>query len=483
MKWWWYLFCCNILCGQSFLEEWTPARTTVLDTLTVNNCPPEWLWQWFGLSKESVYAIVEYREYMGHIIDPIELVGLTGLTKQEIRDLAEKLPFSRERPKKNKSQLIFSGSLRNGLRMKTKCTGNRGRFEWGGLKELHITNGQLNPSKPTAFFGVKHNGIIKSKWIIGSHTLLFGEGLLSGSNGFGSSGTQEQFTHGLRGTISTYGAKRNGFGASSQFKNGRVYISLDEATGVSGAAEYIGHQSTLGLGQVNGSGTAYFKRQWKSHRWFGEFTEHEQALGWNWWRDDLLFESYLHRKEERIHSTISMHWRDARGQWYLQLFEDRFKGNWQGEFLRYQCVASNQGTLRHRLTVPWKDRSVDLHFHDGTFGGSIRCSKRVRNWQLQSSMGWVHAETAPIWLSVPVATGFIGAKSVYDDFFGYHFKAHSSQWSTSFSCDFTKRFKESFSVEWRYATTLNQLLPMVPKIRIAFFNYRRMHKSDWKLKR
>ena len=162
MKWWWYLFCCNVLSGQSFLEEWTPARTTVLDTLTVNNCPPEWLWQWFGLSKEAVYAIVEYREYMGHIIDPIELVGLPGLTKQEIKDLAEKLPFSLDRPKRNKSQLIFSGRLRNGLRMKTKFTGNQDRFEWGGLKEWNIKEGQCIQSKPVAFFGAKHNGAVKS---------------------------------------------------------------------------------------------------------------------------------------------------------------------------------------------------------------------------------------------------------------------------------------------------------------------------------
>ena len=410
---------------------------------------------------------------MGHIIDPIELVGLPGLTKQVIRDLAEKLPFSRDRPKRHKSQLIFSGSLRNGLRMKTKCTGNQDRFEWGGLREFSIKNGHFNHSKPIAFFSAKHNGIVKSKWIIGRHTLLLGEGLLSGSNGFGSSSTREQFTQGLRGTISTYGANRNGFGASSRFNNGRVYISLNEEMEISGAVEYIGNQSTLGLGQVNGSGTAYFKRQWKSHRWFGEFTEQEQVVGWNWWRDDLLFESFLHRKEERIHSTISMQWRDARGQWSLQLFEDRFKGNWQGEFLRYQCVASDEGTLRHRLTVPWEHRSVDLHFHDGTYGGTIRSSKRIRNWQLQSSMGWVHADTAPIWLSVPVATGFIGAKSVYDDFFGYHFKVNTSRWSSSFSYDFTERFKEGFSVEWRYATSLGQLRPMVPKIRIAFFNYRR----------
>jgi hypothetical protein len=410
---------------------------------------------------------------MGHIIDPIELVGLPGLTKQEIMDLAEKLPFSRERPKRHKSQLIFSGSLRNGLRMKTKCTGNQDRFEWGGLREFSIKNGHFNHSKPIAFFSAKHNGVVKSKWIIGRHTLLLGEGLLSGSNDFGSSSTREQFTQGLRGTISTYGANRNGFGASSRFNNGRVYISLNKEMEISGAVEYIGNQSTLGLGQVNGSGTAYFKRQWKSHRWFGEFTEQEQAVGWNWWRDDLLFESFLHRKEERIHSTISMQWRDARGQWSLQLFEDRFKGNWQGEFLRYQCVASDEGTLRHRLTVPWEHRSVDLHFHDGTYGGSIRSSKRIRNWQLQSSMGWVHADTAPIWLSVPVATGFIGAKSVYDDFFGYHFKVNTSRWSSSFSYDFTERFKEGFSVEWRYAISLGQLRPMVPKIRIAFFNYRR----------
>ena len=357
--------------------------------------------------------------------------------------------------------------------MKTKCTGNQDRFEWGGLREFSIKNGHFNHSKPIAFFSAKHNGIVKSKWIIGRHTLLLGEGLLSGSNGFGSSSTREQFTQGLRGTISTYGANRNGFGASSRFNNGRVYISLNEEMEIRGAVEYIGNQSTLGLGQVNGSGTAYFKRQWKSHRWFGEFTEQEQAVGWNWWRDDLLFESFLHRKEERIHSTISMQWRDARGQWSLQLFEDRFKGNWQGEFLRYQCVASDEGTLRHRLTVPWEHRSVDLHFHDGTYGGTIRSSKRIRNWQLQSSMGWVHADTAPIWLSVPVATGFIGAKSVYDDFFGYHFKVNTSRWSSSFSYDFTERFKEGFSLEWRYATSLGQLRPMVPKIRIAFFNYRR----------
>lgn len=474
MRWWWYLFFCNVLCGQSFLEEWTPARTTVLDTLTVNNCPPEWLWQWFGLSKEAVYAIVEYREYMGHIIDPIELVGLPGLTKQGIQDLAEKLPFSRERPKRNKSQLIFSGSLRNGLRIKTKFTGNQGRFEWGGLKELSIKDGQYNPSEPVTFFGAKHNGVVKSKWLIGTHTLLLGEGLLSGSNGFGTSSTREQFAQGLRGTISTYGAVRKGFGASSQFENGQIYISFDEDAGVSGAIEYTGHQSTLGFGQVNGAVTAYFKSQWKSHRWFGEFTTQEQALGWNWWRDDLLFEGYLNRKEERLHSAISMQWRDAQGQWSLQLFEGRFKGNWQGEFLRYQCVASDEGTLRHRLTVPWEHRSVDLHFHDGTYGCSLRSTRRIRNWQLQSAVGWVHAETAPIWLAVPVATGFIGAKSVYDDFFGYHFKANAGKWSTSISYDFTEQFEEGFSLEWRYATALDQLRPMVPKIRIAFFNYRRM---------
>ena len=122
-----------------------------------------------------------YREYMGHIIDPIELVGLPGLTKQEIKDLAEKLPFSRERPKRNKSRLIFSGSLRNGLRIKTKFTGNQGRFEWGGLKEWSIKDGQYNPSEPVTFFGAKHNGVVKSKWLIGTHTLLLGEGLLSGS--------------------------------------------------------------------------------------------------------------------------------------------------------------------------------------------------------------------------------------------------------------------------------------------------------------
>ena len=483
MRWWWYIFCCNVLCGQSFLEEWTPARTTVLDTLTVNNCPPEWLWQWFGLSKEAVYAIVEYREYMGHIIDPIELVGLPGLTKQEIRDLAEKLPFSRERPKRNKNQLIFSGSLRNGLQIKTKFTGNHGRFEWGGLKELSITDGKYNPSKPITFFGATHKGVVKSKWLIGAHTLLLGEGLLSGSNSFGSSGSRERFGQGLRGTISTYGAVRNGFGASSQFENGRVYISLDEGTGMGGALEYMGDECTLGIGQVNGTGTAYFKRQWKSHRWFGEFTIQEQALGWNWWRDDLLFEGYLHRKEERLYSAFSMQWRDARGKWSLQLFEGRFKGNWQGEFLRYQCVASDEGTLRHRLSLPWEHRAVDLHFHGGTYGGSIRSSKRIGDWQLQSAVGWVHAETAPVWLAVPVATGFIGAKSVYDDFFGYHFKANTGKWSTSISYDFTEQFEEGFSMEWRYATALDQLRPMVPKIRIAFFNYRRMQKGNWKFDR
>ena len=95
-------------------------------------------------------------------------------------------------------------------------------------------------------------------------------------------------------------------------------------------------------------------------------------------------------------------------------------------------------------------------------------------------MGWVHAETAPIWLAVTVATGFIGAKSVYDDFFGYHFKANTGRWSNSFSYDFTERLEEGFTMEWRYATTLDQLRPMAPKIRIAFFNYRRMQKRNWK---
>ena len=483
MKWWWYLFYCNILCGQSFLEEWTPARSTVLDTLTINNCPPEYLWQWFGLSKEAVYAIVEYREYMGHIMDPIELVGLPGLSKQEIQDLAEVLAFSRERPKRNKSQLTYSGRLRGGLRMKIQCTGNHDHFEWGGSKVLNAANGPFASSEPLAFFGIKQKGAVTSKWIMGQHTLVLGEGLLSGSNGFGSSSTREQFSQGLRGTVSSYGTRRNGMGACSQYRSGRIYISLDEGTGMGGAVEYMGDECTLGFGQIHGAGTAYFKRQWKSHRWFGEFTTKEQALGWNWWRDDLLFESYLHRKEERLHTALSMQWRDARGQWSLQLFEGRFKVNWQGEFLRYQCVASDEGTLRHRLSLPWEHRAVDLHFHDGTYGGSIRSSKRIGDWQLQSAVGWVHAETAPIWLSVPVATGFIGAKSVYDDFFGYHFKANNGKWSTSLSYDFTEQFKEGFSMEWRYATALDQLRPMAPKIRIAFFNYRRLQKRNWKYDR
>ena len=88
-------------------------------------------------------------------------------------------------------------------------------------------------------------------------------------------------------------------------------MSFDEGVGINGAVEYRGGQSTLGLGLVNGTGTSYFKWQWKSQRWFGEFTVKEQALGWNWWRDDLLFEGYLHRKEQKTTTVVSMQWRDA----------------------------------------------------------------------------------------------------------------------------------------------------------------------------
>ncbi|MCH1407294.1 MAG: hypothetical protein L7U67_08450 [Schleiferiaceae bacterium] len=56
-------------------------------------------------------------------------------------------------------------------------------------------------------------------------------------------------------------------------------MSFDEGVGINGAVEYRGGQSTLGLGLVNGTGTSYFKWQWKSQRWFGEFTVKEQALG------------------------------------------------------------------------------------------------------------------------------------------------------------------------------------------------------------
>lgn len=483
MKWWWYFFFSNVLYGQSFLEEWTPARTTVLDTLTINNCPPELLWQWFGLSKEGVYSIVKYRELMGYIIDPIELVGLPGLSKQDIGELADVLPFSRDQPKRSKNQLIYNGSVRGTLRMKTKFIGSSGGFEWGWSKELTMDGESIVSSKPRAFICTKHSGTVQSQWLIGHHTLLLGEGLLSGSRGFGTSPSREQFSQGIRGALSTYGASRNGFGATSQYKHGRLYMSFDEGVGINGAVEYRGGQSTLGLGLVNGTGTSYFKWQWKSQRWFGEFTAKEQALGWNWWRDDLLFEGYLHRKEQKTTTVVSMQWRDATGKWSLQLIEDRFKGNWQGDWLRYQCAGTSEKSLRHRLTVPWDHRSVDLHYHNGTYGGSIRSSKTMRHWQFQSSLGWVQADTSPIWLSVPVATGFIGAKSVYEDFFGYHFKANKGGWSTSMSYNMTKPFKEGFTLEWRYATTLDQLSPMLPKIGVAFFNYRRMQKSDWKLER
>ena len=61
-----------------------------------------------------------------------------------------------------------------------------------------------------------------------------------------------------------------------------------------------------------------------------------------------------------------------------------------------------------------------------------------------------------------------------------HFKANTGRWSTSFSYDFTERLEEGFTMEWRYATTLDQLRPMAPKIRIAVFNYRRLQKRNWK---
>ena len=483
MRWWWYLLYCPVLCGQSFLDEWTPARTTVLDTLTINNCPPELLWQWFGLTKEAVYAIVEYREYMGHIVDPIELIGLPGLTKQEILVLADVLPFSKDRPRKSKSQIIYSGSLRDVLRMKAKCLGNQGRMEWGWSKELSIDGKTHSHSKPTAFITSKQNGKVQSKWLIGRHTFRLGQGLVSGTNGFGSSLTREQFTSGLRGTLSSYGAIRNGFGATSRYKNTRLLISVDEANTCSGALEYCSPQGSIGLGQVNKVNTTYFKWQWQSQRWFGEFTSQEQALGWNWWRDDVLFEGYLHRKQERTNAAISLQWRDALGQWSLQLHEGRLKGNWKGSVLRYQCASSDEGTFRHRLTLPWEQRSIDVHYHNGTYGGSIRSSKTTKNWQLQSAVGWVKADSAPIWLAVPVATGFIGAQSIYDDFFGYHLKVNTGGWSASMSYDFTTPFRQGFTVQWRYTATLDELRPMVPKIGVAFFDYRRLAQRNWKVKR
>ena len=56
-------------------------------------------------------------------------------------------------------------------------------------------------------------------------------------------------------------------------------------------------------------------------------------------------------------------------------------------------------------------------------------------------------------------------------------------WSASMSYDFTTPFAQGFTVQWRYAATLDELRPMVPKIGVAFFDHRRLAQRNWKVNR
>ena len=395
-------------------EALTEEALEVIDTSSLNNISAQHLWQIFGLSKDAIFHFISYRNTFGSIAHTSELYYINELDTLTIEYLLDMFPLKRD-VEHSRGQVVSKSSLGNGIvRLSSSVLIGHHRHR----AALHTVLENFNPT----YNGYVSSSTNNSKWLIGDFSLHCGQGILLGRPGFPSPTTNEYFRFGLSGQtgVSSSGMYR---GVAWQLQN-KSYTFLGALSQTSPLLIWQKNHSVLAYGAgLKGSEWTVFGKYYEGPlRMFAEVTREKQHVGGNLLYQDVLFELNVLRTTEGLSTRKYLSWQDRFGRWHVIHNAGVLRVQLQNKNLRVFVNEHSTGALersyRWKLQLPRSKTNYDLHWHQGTYGLSIRRSWLHGPAKYHLLFAAVDYRGSPVWLGIPAARGYLGALAIHEDFSG-----------------------------------------------------------------
>ena len=408
-----------LIWGQIAEEDLSKRALEILDTSTLNSIDPTSLWQVFNLSKAEIFALEQYKDAFGHITHESELFMIEGLDSTTAEYLLALFPIDRM-VNESKSQFIHKISLRNSqINSRQSLLFNSN--EINGAIHLFRENQHINYS------GYLTHRFGNCALTFGDFSLHAGQGLLLGRRGFPSSTTSEYFEKGLKGrTGSLTEGIQQGIGFEKKLSNGLFCISVDSSNSYSATVFKVYETTQLGASTSKNNFSIFFHHAHGPARMYGELGNREQKIGANFFINDVLFETNIYN-DGGLWTESYISWQNPIGRWNLIHSKGRMKLNLNNQnFQLFINEHHNEthSTWRSKLRIPHRKCMYEFHLHGKTHGFGIRKERTFSNVAISATAAFIDYGGHPIWLSIPAARGFIGAKGVYSNFAGMVCRIH-----------------------------------------------------------
>ena len=447
------------------------------DTLTLNNISPTLLWQHFELSKAEVFEVCNYRDAMGGILSYDELRGLPSLTDTTISELMKKLPLflEAEREASGSLSLRFQPFSRDliSLRLEQQGKGHQSVLRANplyiqssiGWSEIHLPLAGAD-----------------ARLLLGQHTLSAGQGLVLSAPAFPAPSSKEFFAKGMRGSTSNYSGYE-GVGLNLQGRRWYSGGSLSQQSfGLCTHREF--ENGMLGVALRDSLASLYGKWYRKQWRVFSEAAVHEQVLGVNLWQNDILTEWVVNHDANGLATAWLMSGRIPNGDWNLNWSSGRLRstwrqGNWSLQLAQHGSFKETEApTFRTVLRFQKGRYRLEHHRHGQTMGLLGRIDESWGSSKFTGMWAAFSYDGHPVWVGIPYAPGALAVKAVHANYFGIWASLRSSGWYVRGELDLSDVAKPALDVRCGCSAGLEELAPLLPKIRIALRDYFRRIDRD-----
>ena len=411
-------------------DEDSPGYQEMMDTLSLNNIKPQFLWSMFQLEKEAVFNFFEYRNAYGYFVHVEELYFIEGIDTLIVNRILSALPLNGFNVPKNAALL--------------KAQFRHSASSWSANSSLIFNEKNLSGAlhTNTGFQTRDHFGYIETKTflrkvrirtIFGDYAMSSGQGLLLGRTSFPNAITSEYFANDLRGMTgnSSIGFNR-GVAVECRWSKYRWYFGNTNKDQFQSALMLNTDWGSAGLVLNHGQLSIHGKRFFATTRLFAELNTSSQLVGWNKYFNDLLIEVRMARKDRKVSVSTYMNWQDKRGSWNFRLIENKLKVQWSNKNSSIQ-YSQHKDPTKNLITSRWRYRQVlrigtmDLHVHAKTYGVSLMRSFTKEGLTCSWYTAFVKYDNHPVWISTPVTSGNIGALGVFEDYAGAGVKLRKGQ--------------------------------------------------------
>jgi hypothetical protein len=430
-------------------EEWNTENEALLDTLSLNNCPPRLLWSQFGLTQAQVYTLSQYRTAMKYIVDPLELYGLEYWDSTTVVKILARLPINLHQNKPDKLQI--DQKLR--WQLGTRNSANHTLFfsdhqSQGALHQRYhfLAQGRVELLQ-SGFLSSTLGQAAKTTIVFGDLQLAAGQGLLWDKPTFSNPISEERFATGVFGKRSS--ATTNYIrGMGLHHIAGPWTLSTYADTGTSAGVQilYKTAQGSVGAVGNNSGAIALHAKVIKGPlRIFSEARKSRQLFGLNYFSGDVLAEYRVDLKQDldgEIRHNFNLSWRDSRGNWNIRVLHGKLKVQWNDGAWRYNISehrTADRQSFRHRIHYEspyhW---TIDGHLHGKTKGIQFR----YRPFYMQPNfvLQWTFVDyiDLPVWASTPYMPGSIPSLALNEDWAGVHLKFHKKNWYSTLAWNFAQ---------------------------------------------